>query len=111
MMLFDLMAVVNHGFAGKTIPDLFSSLPSLQGLFLGTYMYEYSHGDDYCHNMTHTMTSCVWSIWNRICYQEEISSSGQYLLHGECSETWSYFGLVRDTKIKSTKSNTLQCLQ
>ena len=98
MMLFDLMAVVNHGFAGKTagktIPDLFSSLRSLKGLFLGMYMYEYSHDDDDKHyNVTHSMTSCVW------CNQEETSSSGQYLHHWECSETWSYFGLVGDTTI------------
>ena len=30
-----LFVTVNYGFAGKTIPDLFGSLPSLSGLFLG----------------------------------------------------------------------------
>ena len=37
---------VNHGIGGKTIPELFGSLLSLKGLFLGTLMFNYNHHCD-----------------------------------------------------------------
>ena len=42
-------------FAGKTIPDFFGSLPSLEGLFLGEFIYlvifyEFHQNDYYGNN-------------------------------------------------------------
>ena len=39
-LTFFFSNAVNYGFEGKTIPELFSSLPFLSGLFLGEYMFD-----------------------------------------------------------------------
>ena len=86
--LFDLLSSVNHGFSGKTIPELFGSLPSLQGLFLGTLMHEYGFDSKYQYDyMTNILTNVVVYFELNVIHQETINLSEQYPLHLQSSET------------------------